>query len=519
MNRTNRHQKHLKTRILTFTLVSLASFFVTIGCTTPPETTADTQQNAPSAPLNVLWIIAEDMSPNWGVHGEAQVRTPTLDQLASNGMLFNNTFTTAPVCSTSRSALFTGVHATSIGAHHHRQALAFRPQLPEGMKPITHIFENAGYQTALVTKLRGNGINGKPVKGSGKTDWNFTYDGKPYQLNDIDKIDSSAPFFAQVQFGESHRPFKRADQVPFPADPNLVNMPSYYADHPVVREDYANYLNSIMSFDKKVAYTLDQFDQRGLLDNTVVFIFTDHGAAHFRAKQWVYDSGLKVPLIVLWPEGHTPPEQYQYHHTSEKLVSALDITAQSLDIAQIPVPDYMQGHTFLNADSPKRQYVYAARDRMGEAADYIRSVRDPQFRYIRNYKPDVPYGQFSSYKELSYPGLRIMRTLYRAGALTPIQSAFFADTKPNEELYDLTVDPEETVNLANNPEYTEVLVRMRLALSDWEKETNDLGRIPESLASYEASTGYSEQTKAKIRALMQDPDWAYEGPIPLLERE
>ena len=468
--------------------------------------------------LNVLWIIAEDMGQDWGIHGTAASHTPNLDNLAQQGMQFNNVFTTTPVCSTSRSSIFTGMYATSLGAHHHRLAKAFRPELPEGVELITHTLEKAGYQTGLITKLGGAGINGKPVKGSGKTDWNFLYQGKPYQTKKLSELSADRPFFAQVQFGESHRPFKQPEDVPYPTDPTAVNPPPYYADHPVIRKDWADYLNSVQMFDAKVQYTLDQFAQRGLLKNTVVFIFTDHGRAHFRDKQWVYDSGVKIPLIILWPEGHTAPAGYQAHGTSEQLLSAIDISVQTLAIAGAEISPVLQGKPFFGETAQTRDYVISARDRMGEAVDYIRSVRTKQFRYIKNYMPDIPYAQFSSYKELSYPAQPLMRGMYQKGQLTPAQAAFFKPQKPAEELYDIIQDPFEINNLAKDPAYQDKLAELRHILLNWQQETADKGQIPESQASFDASTGYSEGTKQQIRQKMQSPDWSYKGKIPLLDQ-
>jgi len=416
---------------------------------------------------NILWLIAEDLCPDLGCYGNALVHTPNLDRLASEGIRYTNAFTTAPVCSPSRSALMTGMYQTSIGAHNHRSHRRDNYHLPEGVRLVTDILRQAGYFTANV-------IHAAPgVKGTGKTDFNFTAE-HPFDGSDWSQRQPGQPFFAQVNFREAHRPFEHDRE--HPVDPEAVEIPPYYPDHPITRRDWAAYLETINILDRKIGAVLSRLDQEGLRENTVVIFFADHGRAHVRAKQWLYDGGIHIPLIVRWP-GHMPAGEVR-----DELVSAIDITAATLALAGVQIPPTMQGRPFLDPQSPERDAIYAARDRCDETVDRIRCVRTKRFKYIRNFYPDRPYTQLNRYKETMYPVIRLMRRLAREGKLSAAQARFMAPSRPTEELYDLEHDPWEIHNLAGDPKYQDVLVELRQKLLDWMRTTQDQGAIPEDPA-------------------------------------
>jgi uncharacterized sulfatase len=202
--------------------------------------------------------------------------------------------------------------------------------------------------------------------------------------------------------------------------------------------------------------------------------FGDHGRPHVRDKQWLYDGGLRVPLLVRWP-GQIPAGSVR-----EELVSLIDLAPTCLRMAGAKVPEVMQGVSFFPAQSPRREFVVGARDRCGDADDRIRSVRTERFNYIRNFRPELPYTQHSSYKEVQYPMLPLMRQLHAEGKLTSVQAAFYAPTKPAEELYDVVNDPWETRNLASDPAYAATVRDLRAKLERWMKETGDMGGTPET---------------------------------------
>lgn len=416
---------------------------------------------------NVLWIVADDLGPELGCHGYAGVATPQIDRLAAGGVRFTRAFATAPVCSPSRSAFITGMYQTAIGAHHHRTEIP-RP-LPVPVKPVTDLFHAAGYRTC-------NSAGPPNFEKPGKIDYNFVHD--PKQLFDGADWRNRAenqPFFAQIQIKEPHRPFVKSDK-PCPAE---AKIPAFYPDHPVTRADWANYLASIEVLDTKVGEILDRLDAEGLTDNTVVFFFGDHGRPHVRGKQWLYEGGLHIPLIVRWPGKLAPGG------VDERLVSMIDLAPASLAAAGIAVPAWMQGRDLFAADFANgRDAVYAARDRCGDALDRIRCVRTERWKYIRNFEPERSYSQVSSYKKLQYPVLTLMAVMHAQGRLDGAQEAWFAETRPSEELYDLDADPDERHNLASDPAHAETLAELRGKLETWLAETGDQGAEPEGDAAF-----------------------------------
>lgn len=433
---------------------------------------------------NILWIIAEDMGPHLGVYGTPEARTPHLDALARRGMRFANTFTTGAVCSTSRSAFNTGMYQTTIGAHHQRSHRPDEPgykphPLPEGVRVITDWLRDAGYVTGDIAQFPAEtGLRGSP-----HTDWNFTYDGKPFDTDRWADLKARQPFYAQINLPEAHRGRQWDEahtKVAPPADPAKVALPPYYPDHPVVRQDWAQYLNSIMVLDEKVGRILALLERDGLADNTVVIFMADHGQAMLRGKQWVYDSGLHIPLIIYWPRGIPAPPHYRAGRVSRQLISAIDLTATTLAIAGVPKPAKMQGTVFLGPTAePPRAYAFGGRDRGDETVDRIRTVRTQQFRYLRNFYPERPFLQRNRYKETNYPTYWVMRKLHAEGKLTPVQARLMAPARPAEELYDILADPHETKNLAASPAHQATLRELRAVLDQWIESTDDQGRFPE----------------------------------------
>jgi arylsulfatase A-like enzyme len=448
-------------------------------------------------PPNVLWLLAEDMGPELGVLGTPEVRTPNLDGLARRGMLFTRAFTTAPVCSASRSAFNTGMYQTTIGAQNHRShrpddGTVYPVPLPEGVRTVSDWLRGAGYYTGNIVHFPEDA----GFRGTGKTDWNFTVEGKPFDTDRWDDLKDHQPFYAQVNFQETHRSahWDSAQlHVPTPADPAKVVVPPYYPDHPVVRRDWAQYLDNVMALDAHVGKILEYLARDGLAENTVVVFMPDHGRAMVRGKQWPYDSGLHVPLIVYWPAGLPAPEGFRAGGTSDRLISSIDLAATTLDLAGVRKPARMQGRVFLgpHADPPRR-YLFGGRDRGDETVDRIRTVRDERYRYIRNYHPERPFFQINRYKEANYPTVWVMRKLHREGKLDSIQEHLMAPTRPAEELYDLEADPYEIHDLADSPAHREVLERLRAELDRWIAESDDQGRFPEDSAVYRY---YDERAK------------------------
>ena len=437
------------------TLLLLPLFALVAARVTSTETT-------PARP-NIVWLIADDLSPELGAYGYPHVRTPNLDRLAAEGARFNRAFTTAPICSTSRSAFITGLHQTSIACQHHRTEDP-RP-LPTGVKTLPEILRAAGYFTT-------NGQGPESTRW-GKADYNFVIDMRTmYDCPDWRKRRPGQPFFAQVQLKHPHRPF--VNEPVTEARHRDAPLPPIYPDHPLAHRDWAAYLQSIEALDAMVGEVLATLDREGVAKDTLVMFFGDNGRPHVRDKQWVYNGGLHVPLIVRWPGRITPGT------VREELVSMVDLAPTCLRLAGLEVPAVMQGVAFLPEQNPRRPFVVGARDRAGDADDRIRSVRTARFNYIRNFRPELPYAQHSSYKEVQYPMLPLLRLLHAEGKLTPAQAAFLAPRRPPEELYDLDADPWETRNLAALPEHAATLRDLRGKLDAWMRATGDQGGTPET---------------------------------------
>lgn len=439
--------------------------------------------NAAAERPNILWLIAEDFGPHLGCYGTPEVWSPNLDQLARDGVRYTRCFTTAPVCSPSRSAFMTGMYQTTLGAHNHRSHRDDGFQLPAGVRVLTDWFRDAGYFTANVRVLPA----GIGFRGTGKTDWNFTYPGKPFDSDRWTDLKTNQPFFAQINFSETHRAFK----APPKADPARVALPAWTPDHPVARADWAAYLDAASELDRKVGQVLRQLTADGLADRTVVVFFGDNGMAHVRGKQFCYDSGLHVPLIIRWPKALPAPKQLRAGRVDDRLVSAIDFAPTMLALAGATVPESMQGQVFLGKDAARPQrYVFGARDRCDETVFRFRTARDARYRYIRNFTPDRPFLQANKYKKESYPVWNLLQELNATGQLTPAPAALCAPTMPAEELYDLETDPDEVRNLADSPAHQRVRRRLSAELDRWIEATNDQGREfePAEVAARQGAT-------------------------------
>ncbi len=434
---------------------------------------------------NIVLIGAEDISPNLGCYGDKYAITPNLDRFASQGARFARCFTHAPVCAPSRSGLITGMYPTTIGSHHMRSTLLKPPVT------FTEELRNAGYFVAW----------------PGKTDFNFAVPKGAFDstVNWMNKGELKEPFFAYINFTVTHESQIRATKAAYQKntvrlkdsdrhDPAKAPLPPYYPDAPEVRQNIATYYDNISALDYLVGDVLKWLDDKKLADNTLVVFFGDHGWGMSRGKRWLYDSGLRTPLLLRWP-GKIKPGSVR-----EDLVAFLDLAPTFLTAAGAKVPDRMQGRNFLGEGVKERDYIFAARDRMDETFDRIRAVRDKRFKYIRNYYPELPYAQTILYMD-EMPTMQVSRKLNAGGKLTGPQKLFFAPTKPKEELYDCEADPHEIKNLADDPTQAVKLTELRAALDKWVKESNDLGEVPETelikrgLVQDRISTEYAERIK------------------------
>jgi arylsulfatase A-like enzyme len=426
---------------------------------------------------NILWISNEDMSPRLGAYGDALARTPALDRLAKQSIRFTNAFTTAPVCAPSRAAIITGMFQNAIGAQHMRTTEDRVPELPGPYLAVPPFFVKA-----FPEYLRAAGYF---TSNRSKTDYQF---GVPFTIWDDlgenahwrNRPDKGQPFFSVFNITVTHEsqifPSSPARKgKPLVTDPAKITLPPYYPDTPLVREELARVYDNIADMDARVAEILGQLDEDGLTENTIVFYWSDHGDGVPRAKRSLYDSGLRVPLMIRWPKNAAVvPDS-----VSDQLVSFVDLAPTVLALAGVEVPSHLQGRVLVGPKAAAEpSFVFAARDRMDIEYDMMRAARDKRFLYVRNFQPELPYAGHIPYRNQS----AIMQEWFRLEAerkLTGDAAAWMRTQRPAEELYDTRTDPHQIRNLSDNPAHRSTLERMRQAVNGWMARIDDQGLINE----------------------------------------
>jgi arylsulfatase A-like enzyme len=429
---------------------------------------------------NILWFVVDDMSAHFSSYGETVIKTPHVDRLASEGVLFTDAQVTAPVCSTCRSALMTGCYQQRLGLHHHRSGRGkAKIHLPPSVTPVPVLFQRAGYYTC-------NG-SGLPPSAGGKqrtkTDYNFVWDKKMYDGVDWEKRKPGQPFFMQVQLaggklrGANFQSYERirADAEKtfgrsMPTD--AVQLPPYYPDDAVMREDWAAYLDSVRLTDHHVGQVIRRLEREGILDETLIIFMTDHGISHARGKQFLYKEGTHIPFVVRGPGIPRGTRR-------DDPIEHIDMVAISLAAAGIQLPELMDAKDVFADSYKRRDSILAARDRCDETIDMIRCVRSADYLYVRNFYPFRPHLQPSRYKD-GKEIVKRLRQLNAAGNLSPLQQKLlFSRTRPVEELYDLRQDPHELNNLAGDSASEGILEEMRSELQRQILKVRDYGFIPE----------------------------------------
>ncbi len=429
---------------------------------------------------NILWISNEDMSPRLGAYGDAMARTPVLDRFARESIRYTHAFTTAPVCAPSRAAIITGMYQTTLGAQHMRTSESRVPELPGPYVAVPPF-----YAKAFPEYLRAAGYY---TSNRAKTDYQF---GVPFTIWDDlgrdahwrNRADKSQPFFAVFNLEVTHEsqifpssPARQGKRLV--TDPSEVQLPPYYPDTPAVREEVARVYDNIADMDTQVGEILKQLEDDGLADSTIVFYWSDHGDGTPRAKRSLYDSGLRVPLMIRWPKGlgsTVAPGSVR-----DELVSFIDLAPTVLALAGVEVPAHMQGRTLVGPGArPAPPFVFGARDRMDIEYDMMRSARDARFLYIRNFSPELPYAGHVIYRNQS----AIMQELFRLQAareLTGPPALWMRTARPAEELYDTVADPHQVRNLSADTAHGATLARMREAVNSWMSRAGDQGLIAEA---------------------------------------
>ncbi|WP_162340525.1 sulfatase-like hydrolase/transferase [Cyclobacterium salsum] len=431
-------------------------------------------------PPNILWITSEDNSPFAGCYGDEFATTPNMDALAAEGFLYTHAYANLPVCAPARNTILTGVYANSGGHQHMRSYYDKSGEI--GFYP--RMMREAGYYTTNNSKEDYN-INPEQNENiwdesSNKAHYKNRPEGKPF----------FAVFNTTISHESSiHNSIPTAELRHKPED---VNLPPYHPDTPEMRHDWAQYYDKIEDMDQKIGELLQELEDSGEAENTIVFYYGDHGGVLARSKRYVYETGTRVPFIVRIPEKyrHLYPAEKPGTHVN-RMISFVDLVPTLLSLVGQEIPDYLQGKAFLGEQKTEDpEYAFMLRGRMDERYDMSRSARDAKYRYIRNYMPYRVYGQFLEYLWRA-PSIQSWEAAYKAGECNETQSRFW-NTKPAEELYDTENDPWEVNNLADDPEYKEVLERMRAATKEWMLEIKDTGFIPEAelIDRTEGTTAY-----------------------------
>ncbi|MDC0176656.1 sulfatase [Polaribacter sp.] len=484
---------------LCFTKLILLFVFTCFMSSCSSNSQVKSEQKKP----NILWIIAEDLSPFMGVYGDSinKGHTPIIDKLAADGVLFKRAYATAPVCSASRSALISGIMQTTTGTHNHRSNRftddeivpeKLRIHFPKGVKTIPELMKKAGYFTF----------------NSGKDDYNFHYDRRAlydtgtkedyvagmngWQGNfaidymTVDNYvwnareDKNQPWFGQVQImgGKKDSKYVREGEK---LAVNDVPLPPYFPNIKSQRKAWTDHYNANRGSDVTVEKILKKLEKDGELENTIIFFFSDHGSnTSLRHKQFCYEGGMLVPLII---KGNH--KKLKAGEVKNNLVSLLDVSATTLAMGGVALPDYLDGQDLFSSKYKEPKYVFGARDRCDYTIDRIRTAVSKKYRYIRNYFPERPMLQ-AGYRD-NKPIVKDFKRLHKEGKLTPYQDKHWFGIRPEEELYDLKADPHQMNNLAENPEFASILTAHRNALENWIKTTGDKGQNPEDATQLKAT--------------------------------
>jgi len=430
---------------------------------------------------NILWITAEDMSPNLGCYGDRFARTPSLDAFARQSVRYTRAFATAPVCAPSRACLITGVYATSLGNPH----LRCDGVIPSEFKGNAAYLRQAGFFTANNVKtdynLRDEAafIREAWNRGDAKAHWRQRTAGQPFfsVFNLMETHQSRTSVWPWEQFEKEIASRLAPGQR---ADPAKVPLPQFYPDTPLARRAMARYYDCIAVMDQEAGRILAELEAGGLADDTIVFFYSDHGMGMPRGKRTLYDSGMHVPLLVRFPPKWQHLAPAKPGETVDRLVSFVDFAPTVLSLAGVAVPKHMQGVAFLGAaEGWTREFIFGARDRVDEAFDTSRSIRDARWLYIRNFRPHLSWAQPEGYSDQS-DFRRELVLLGRERKLTEAPMTYLAPSRPVEEFYDTVADPQQLHNLAGAPEHRAVRDQLRMRLREWMIDTRDLGLLPES---------------------------------------
>jgi N-sulfoglucosamine sulfohydrolase len=459
--------------------LNLSLFLLMVGVLLSCAEKSEPQEMTPKIKQpNIIWLVAEDQSPEWfPMYGDSTISLPNLESLSNDAVIFDNAVSPVPVCAPARSALITGMYPSTLGTHNMRTYNAWReinqplldslpsysPIVPDGVKMFTEYLRKEGYYT----------INGP------KEDYNFAKTDAAWDESSNErhwrKRKEEQPFFAVFNFSVCHESqiWKRGNDTLF-VNPRTISIPPYFPDTKTVRQDMAVNYSNLKRLDDQVGEILDNLKEDGLYENTIIFFYGDHGGPFPRHKRALYDTGLKVPLVIKFPKSENAGSR------DNRLISFIDYAPTVLSLASIAPPKVMQGKAqfgFFEADK-KPEYTFHSADRFDEIYDRLRAVRSHRYKYIKSFNTNLSHALPVTYRE-QMPMMADLLQLYNIGKLNNNQARWLSPTKPEEELYDLQNDSYELHNLATKPELKDTLYHYRAVLSNWIKETKDLGEFEE----------------------------------------
>lgn len=456
---------------------------------------------------NIVWLVSEDNSSHYLAHFfKGGAKAPNIEALAATGITFNNAFSNGAVCSVARTTLATGVYAPKLAAQYHRKMAHSEPK--NSFKFFHQYLRDAGYFT----------VN------NAKTDYNILIDDNGWSKSKRkaswqDREHTEQPFFYMESKSHTHEGslhFKKMKPDQLSHDPKTVTLPDYLQDSEISRYTYAHYLDRMVAMDDWVGTVVNKLAKDNLLDNTFVFYFGDHGGVLPRSKGYLYDSGLRVPLVVHIPKKFAHLTDFSAGDRTDGIVDFVDLSATALNLAGITLPEHLDGTPFLGVNTSAKMVAksdesIAYADRFDEKVDLIRSLRKGKYLYNRNYQPHLPHGAQNQYRyrQMAY---RDWREQYQLGKLNTAQSLFF-QPKQLEELYDVENDPHQVNNLAAKPEFQALLVKLRHSLQRQLKAMPDLGFYPESYLlthAFENPTTFSQLHKTDVAKLITIADMALE---------
>ena len=440
--------------------------------------------NAQGEQPNIIWLVSEDQSPEFfPMYGDNTVHLPHLEALAEDSVIYDNMHATTPVCAPARSAIITGMYPTTLGTHNMRAynegrdtnqpelgIPSYSPKFSTDIKPFTTYLRDAGY---YCTNSNKQDYNFKISKDAWDQTCRYCSGEQKANIHWRNRGEGQ-PFFAVFNFQITHESqiWQQQNNKRYVTVDEVKNIPPYFPDDPVVREDMATNYSNLVRMDKEIGVIISELKEQGLYDNTYIFFYSDHGGPFPRHKRAIYDSGTKVSLMIKLPKNAKAGNR------NDDLWSFVDFAPTVLQLAQIPLPNYLQGMSILDKKTKPRKYLVTASDRFDGQVDRIRSIKTKRYKLIKNYDVSLPHALDVNYRK-KMPMMRRLIALSEKGLLDKNAQRWFDTPKAAIEFYDLQKDPFELNNLVGKVLYTKKLRKLNSLLEQWIIDTNDLGRLPE----------------------------------------